>query len=316
MTEATPLVSEQITQEDREAAASYLDCGTWYEDSNLYPNSVREGHDDHFAIVQAFARHRIAALSASPAPSGQGVSGKVERLVNDLLAWAPKPDDRVKPLLLAEASRRDAADWNYEDAENVIAFLLAAPAPSCAPGEVERLRAEFARLHEAARGCEFDLTPTDGPIAQLTLFVHENGDAILAALSPQGLDAKEGGPKLNEHDAYRIRKVAEADCGWRIPAPFDEVADHLAAIAFDEGVKRSRPATPSQRLDAATVERCAQVADERATARRAEEAKERLPGGDIETAVVCARVASTAESIAAAIRALATEPHQHGGTVS
>jgi len=41
-----------------------------------------------------------------------------------LKAWAPQPDDRVRPLLLTEAGRREATRWNYDDAENVIAFLL------------------------------------------------------------------------------------------------------------------------------------------------------------------------------------------------
>lgn len=33
-------------------------------------------------------------------------------------------DDRVRPLLLAQAATRDASEWNYEDAEQVIAALL------------------------------------------------------------------------------------------------------------------------------------------------------------------------------------------------
>ncbi len=33
----------------------------------------------------------------------------------------------------------------------------------------------------AAKGCEFDLVPTDGPIARLALLMHEKGDRILAA---------------------------------------------------------------------------------------------------------------------------------------
>lgn len=41
---------------------------------------------------------------------------------------------------------------------------------------------ELERLHEDARGCEFDLVPADGPIARLSLFMHENGERILAAL--------------------------------------------------------------------------------------------------------------------------------------
>jgi hypothetical protein len=63
--------------------------------------------------------------------------------------------------------------------------------------------------------------------------------------------------ECTEHDAYRLRLVAEADCGCRIPAPFDQVADHLAVIAFDEGAKRCTHKT----ADAGAMrERCARVA--------------------------------------------------------
>ena len=46
---------------------------------------------------------------------------------------------------------------------------------------------EFAQLLDAAKGSEFDLTPADGPIAKLTLFVHEHGPAILAAFQPRAV---------------------------------------------------------------------------------------------------------------------------------
>jgi len=49
---------------------------------------------------------------------------KIEDLLANREAWKPSHDDRIEPLLLAEAARRDAACWNYEDAETVIAFLL------------------------------------------------------------------------------------------------------------------------------------------------------------------------------------------------
>lgn len=65
-------------------------------------------------------------------------------------------------------------------------------------------------------------------------------------------------PTVTSDDAYRLRKVAEANCGCRIPAPFDEVADHLAALSFNEGVKRcfaTQPAT-SQEGEEPTCERC------------------------------------------------------------
>lgn len=47
-----------------------------------------------------------------------------EQLVTTLRMWAPELDDRTEELLLVEAGRRESADWNRGDAENVIAFLL------------------------------------------------------------------------------------------------------------------------------------------------------------------------------------------------
>ena len=53
-------------------------------------------------------------------------------LKRELLAWYPHTDDRLRPLLFAEAGRRGAVMWDTQDAENVIAFLLSrsTPAPS------------------------------------------------------------------------------------------------------------------------------------------------------------------------------------------
>ena len=85
---------------------------------------------------------------------------------------------------------------------------------------------ELGRLHKAAKGCEFDLRPTDGPIAQLTLFMHENGDRILAAL------------RSVEHEREECAKVAEncikmISIGTPGTGPFtrdDQVVDEVTAI--------------------------------------------------------------------------------------
>lgn len=45
------------------------------------------------------------------------------------------------------------------------------------------LHAALLELLAAAKGCEFDLTPHDGPIARLALFMHERGDEVVAALA-------------------------------------------------------------------------------------------------------------------------------------
>jgi len=70
MTDATPLASEQITQEDREAAhdlwAAMLARGPLVDEQS--------GKERAREMQEAFARHRIAALSATPAPSDQDAS--------------------------------------------------------------------------------------------------------------------------------------------------------------------------------------------------------------------------------------------------
>jgi hypothetical protein len=52
----------EVTQADRDAAADLMQAhGKW---ARVYMDSVREGRQDDADSVQAFARHRLAALSA------------------------------------------------------------------------------------------------------------------------------------------------------------------------------------------------------------------------------------------------------------
>ena len=60
-----------------------------------------------------------AAQVGAATDSGEGVA-----LKNALRNWPLQRDDRTRPLLLAAADLRDAEEWNREDAETVIAFLL------------------------------------------------------------------------------------------------------------------------------------------------------------------------------------------------
>lgn len=79
-------------------------------------------------------------------PTRAEIGDEARALLQALKAWSPEFDDRVRPLLLCEAGRRDARDWDREDAENVIAFLLsrlafaaATPAPAVGDGLREPL---------------------------------------------------------------------------------------------------------------------------------------------------------------------------------
>lgn len=121
---------------------------------------------------------------------------------------------------------------------------------------VEQLR----KLHEAARGCEFDLVPTDGPIAQLALFMHENGDRVLAALSQPPASVMPDGVREDI-----VRRIWTDVCGI-----FD--SHQRARIEFDcrqaiaRGLDEYRVALSAQPLPpkdvAGVVERSEQGADE------------------------------------------------------
>ena len=122
-----------------------------------------------------------------------------------------------------------------------------------------------------------------------------------AALSPQGMDAKEGGISKEW-----CLKMAQLEAGQEIGAG---MPDHPLRQPETDA------AAPSQGLDAATVERCAQVADQASSANlmRSDELRKSSDPIDVEYSVAYHRKHGEAKAIAAAIRALATDPHQHGG---
>lgn len=72
-----------------------------------------------------------------------------------------------------------------------------------------KLADELEALHNAAKGREFDLTPADGPIAKLTLFMHENGERILAALRQPTPEADPLQQALE--DSVEIRAICRRD---------------------------------------------------------------------------------------------------------
>lgn len=309
MTEATPLASEQITQEDREAAATLVPL--CFGASDLWKANVLAGYYDDGEVVQAFARHRIAALSASPAPSDQGVSGEVERTEAQTDAWNDFVNEHLTDgngYAAADMWKRcqaafDAAWPSGWELANKAAFAaLATPAPSCAPGEVERLRAAV------------KLTVADAS-HHLRKWRPHCLEALEAALSPQGLDAKEGG---------------EVDAATAI------IRAHAARLGVKAITIAADTATPSQRLDAATVERdaadarryrylrdhCSYHQDmtwdqpaewsigwdfQQCTPAQAYGSFDKWIDADIER-----RDAEEAQDAEEDARALATEPHQHG----
>lgn len=178
MTEATPLVSEQITQAQ---IIAFLNGAEPLE--GLYFG------DPHPSGRAFWWRRHLPALSTSPAPSGQGVSGEVERAL--IVAYLRRQSDLGANRALEKdkgttgraafgggslALKRVAE--NIEAGEH-ISNDNAAPAP-CAPGEVERLRAAV------------KLTVADAS-HHLRKWRPHCLEVLEAALSPQGLDAKEGG---------------------------------------------------------------------------------------------------------------------------
>lgn len=114
----------------------------------------------------------------------------------------------------------------------------AAPTPPDAgPGEIPAGMVEdFKRLHEAARGCKFNLTPADGAIARLTLFVHENGDAIVAALSTPKTSAE-----TSDGIVDQVAAIIDPDAFATYPFDPDRNDEFIAAVeaAADEALRKA-----------------------------------------------------------------------------
>lgn len=62
MTDKT-LEAVEVTQEDREAAAAWSITASIWTDNSI--RDIERGYNDNWPIVQAFARHRIAAITAA-----------------------------------------------------------------------------------------------------------------------------------------------------------------------------------------------------------------------------------------------------------
>lgn len=114
-----------VTQEDREAAA---DCRVAYAgESSASARTYRQGDRDTSVLVQAFARHRIAAQSADDTLIEELVEAEVEQLISELTrimtckwgaqfgfeqtaVWAPVARHAVQYIVPLVTARRIAAD--------------------------------------------------------------------------------------------------------------------------------------------------------------------------------------------------------------
>jgi len=133
---------------------------------------------------------------ATAAPSGQGVSGEVWQHVKrgtsyEVVGRAELQNGNVKGLregvTLVVYRGSDGKLWAREEGEFTDGRFvrLAAPAPLCAPGEVER----DAATTDAIRRLQFKADFQRGYGADWFSLDRADADLILAALSPQGLDA-------------------------------------------------------------------------------------------------------------------------------
>lgn len=138
--------------------------------------------------VIAIGRAMDAEDGEYPAPSGQGVSGEVR-----------KPDAWMRRYVYegtgpgTRNSRPPGFKFHDVTAAKVCPDdvpLYAAPAPSCALGEVERLREALRWYAEQVADCR-KITPAGDQARKL--LDADGGVKARTALSPQGLDAKEGG---------------------------------------------------------------------------------------------------------------------------
>jgi len=108
MTDATPLASEQITQEDREAQqAFYAECVAGMTTADL---KLLEEH---------FARHRIAALSATPAPSGANSGHMQGPFAMPVECVSPSPSDQDASQAQGEVADGQDRKFAFRDGQYV-----------------------------------------------------------------------------------------------------------------------------------------------------------------------------------------------------
>jgi hypothetical protein len=161
----------EVTQADRDAAASIID-GWW---RNLIPEKtaqiVRDGLVDKDRLVQAFARHRLAALSPPPVVEEAGVLDRVQFLLDrlDELDWSGSLEDIVR-------------DWNGHvdpPLSRLRAFLATSPVvevdapPICEACGKPVLRGQFCIAYEDVgevhANCDDPTATSDDPMAIVLL---------------------------------------------------------------------------------------------------------------------------------------------------
>lgn len=144
MTNPTTDRLAEVLQCDREAAAANILTRLKYEHGGEQPwmdastVSMRMGEQDHHWEVQAFARHRLAAIQSQQAEIGAAYEeiGRLkekltqsERHIEDVNAHLPKYQEALRQLKIgqAEIERKDAAlrvlqeshDWMYGEKQRL-----------------------------------------------------------------------------------------------------------------------------------------------------------------------------------------------------
>lgn len=104
----------KITQADREAAAS--GHYTWVSGDTFVPEKMRTGQADFHSMVQAFARHREAVITAAMAQDKARIAELEDALglAADRLHWASV----ATPGITHKSAKELLAGWSLE-ARNV-----------------------------------------------------------------------------------------------------------------------------------------------------------------------------------------------------
>ena len=148
----------EVTQADRDAAADlYLDLdGLPYSPRDLaHADEIRRGEYDAHASVQAFARHRLSALSATPSTSDADTVAFVQDWLMNAdydptkfdRDFARAIDDRVKAAVAATPSPseamverlREGGEWREIEQETLRKGLRRSPKYYPAIGETCRM---------------------------------------------------------------------------------------------------------------------------------------------------------------------------------
>jgi hypothetical protein len=244
-----------VAQEDREAAANWARDGWPTRNAAAFAAGIVDGVSDSGALVQAFARHRLASVSSASAEGWKlvptwptlamlqaGGDCYGDSMTSDvwsaMLAASPEPVpatnqagevERLRAAILPHMPFGFKFDAAYRDAvvERIVGSVIAALATQPATSQEGEVRADAIAKSVADR-CQGSRKPGQSPNRYSVIYQAARLGAIEAVATTPKLSALPEGLQAIIEKHVPLGTVIDADAR---DACVEDIADDIAALA-------------------------------------------------------------------------------------